>query len=650
MRPSRFTIPTRIFLAFAGVLVAFGIVAGASLLAHERTADTLRLLDEAYVPLVLAVGEAKANASNVQIMTDYVLTDAVRTRIYVATGDQLIRAQIANARRAIERARQLEPSDRDRALLEEVDRSLAGVQADNEETQALFRRLFTAIGHEDRAEAEGLHGQIVTRLGEIARALLRVGNRLRQRIAEVSRSAAEQEQRSVTELALLALLALAAGLFVTWWSQRLLAPLPRLQERVVAVARGDLAARLEVRREDEIGRLAQEFERMVDAIAARDESLRELQRIQERIVASLRSAVVVIDPGGVVRAANAAAGEVLGIERDALDRPLASTGLISAGGGARLEGLDDAIESVATGGDAVTMRAVTMKAAPPRPAPAPGEAGPERQVDVLVTPFGDERGPRRAVLVVADDVTVELATKARLIQTERLAAIGKMAALVTHEVRNPLSSIGLNVEVLSEEIGSTAPAVQAPLRAIQREIDRLTGITEEYLRLARLPAPRLEPEDLGAVLTEVARFVDREMKSAGCTLELRVEPGLPLVAVDEAQIRQALLNLLRNAREAMPRGGEITVSATRVEGGVEIEVRDRGEGIPPERKAKLFDLFHSTKERGTGLGLPLTQQIVVAHRGVIRCEDAPGGGTVFRMTFPSGDGDPGAEDASDRAA
>ena len=192
--------------------------------------------------------------------------------------------------------------------------------------------------------------------------------------------------------------------------------------------------------------------------------------------------------------------------------------------------------------------------------------------------------------------------------------------------------------------------MQAPLRAIQREIDRLTGITEEYLRLARLPAPRLEPEDLGEVVTEVARFVDREMKSAGCTVELRIDPALPLVAVDESQIRQALLNLLRNAREAMPHGGEITVSATRAPGGVEIEVRDRGEGIPPERKEKLFDLFHSTKERGTGLGLPLTQQIVVAHRGVIRCEDAPGGGTVFRMTFPSTDVDPGAEDAGDRAA
>jgi signal transduction histidine kinase len=213
--------------------------------------------------------------------------------------------------------------------------------------------------------------------------------------------------------------------------------------------------------------------------------------------------------------------------------------------------------------------------------------------------------------------------------------MGKMAAHVTHEVRNPLSSIGLNVELLAEELAKSGPAVQAPLRAIQREIDRLTGVTEEYLRLARLPAPRLEPEDLGAVATEVARFVDREMKAAGCAIELRVEPSLPLVAADEAQIRQSLLNLLRNAREATPGGGAITLSVRAIDDGVEIAVRDRGEGIPAERRGRLFDLFYSTKEGGTGLGLPLTQQIVVAHRGRIRCEDAPGGGTVFALWFPA---------------
>src|SRR5690606_30008541 len=125
------------------------------------------------------------------------------------------------------------------------------------------------------------------------------------------------------------------------------------------------------------------------------------------------------------------------------------------------------------------------------------------------------------------------------------------------EVRNPLSSIGLNVEMLGDEIGDAGPEAKALLRAIEREIDRLTEVTEGYLRLARLPAPRLEPDDLGDIAEEVGRFVAREMESSNSRLALDIESDLPLVAADEPQIRQALLNLLRNAREVMPEGGEI---------------------------------------------------------------------------------------------
>src|SRR6185503_3285913 len=103
------------------------------------------------------------------------------------------------------------------------------------------------------------------------------------------------------------------------------------------------------------------------------------------------------------------------------------------------------------------------------------------------------------VLIVAEDVTEELGTNARLIQSERLAAIGRMAAHVTHEVRNPLSSIGLNVEMLEEELEHAGPEAKELLRAVHREIEHLTAITEEYLRVARLPNPQLEPEDIGDI-------------------------------------------------------------------------------------------------------------------------------------------------------
>ncbi|UJR79613.1 sensor histidine kinase [Sandaracinus amylolyticus] len=626
MKRARLTIPTRIFLAFASVLVAFGIVSGTSLVQHQRTSENLRLLHEAYVPLVMRIAEAQANGAVVNNMLEYVLDEreSRRTRSWISAARQVGPRRLSQALTAVERVERLEGPEPDRATLASVRETLAQIQQAYERTDSLYGEFFAALDRDDRARAVELHAEIVRREAQIARQLLVTRNRVESRFEETSRSAAEQERRSVIEIAVLALLALLAGLGVTWWSQRLLAPLPKLQSRVVAVARGDLSTRLETGRDDEIGRLAQEFERMVDAIAARDREVRELQRIQERIVASLRSAVVVVDAEGRVRAANQSADPVLGIGRSAIDRPLDDTGLVE-----RLAGLDDAIDRVAIGGEPVALQSATLTGDPPR------------HVDVRVSPFGtDAIAGRIPVLVVADDVTEELATKARLIQTERLAAMGKMAAHVTHEVRNPLSSIGLNVEVLADELSGAGPEVAAPLRAIQREIDRLTGITEEYLRLARLPAPLLTPEDLGAVATEVARFVERELAAAQCRIEMRVEPDLPLVAADEAQIRQALLNLIRNAREAMPQGGPVTLSVRRSddrathERGVEIAIADRGEGIPPERRGRVFDLFFSTKERGTGLGLSLTQQIVVAHRGHIRCEDGAEGGTTFVMWFP----------------
>jgi signal transduction histidine kinase len=160
-------------------------------------------------------------------------------------------------------------------------------------------------------------------------------------------------------------------------------------------------------------------------------------------------------------------------------------------------------------------------------------------------------------------------------------------------------------------------------------------VTEEYLRLARLPQPRLEADDLGELAESAASFVRKEMDAAGVKLDVEIARGLPLVAMDEPQIRQALLNLLRNAREAMPGGGTIGLRVSAREGGVTVSVHDQGPGIPAEARERIFDLFFTTKESGTGLGLPLTQQIVVAHGGRIRCDSTPGAGTTFDLWLPA---------------
>ena len=172
------------------------------------------------------------------------------------------------------------------------------------------------------------------------------------------------------------------------------------------------------------------------------------------------------------------------------------------------------------------------------------------------------------------------------------------------------------------------------MHAIVGEVDRLNGVTEEYLRFARLPKPAFAREDLNEILSGLVEFFAPELKQAGVAVTLDLAPDLPPVRADEGQLRAAFLNLVRNSREAMPRGGRISIRTRRVDDGVEAEVRDTGGGIPAEALQRIFDPFYSTKEKGTGLGLAFTQQVVQEHGGSVRCESAPGVGTVFTVRLP----------------
>ncbi len=233
------------------------------------------------------------------------------------------------------------------------------------------------------------------------------------------------------------------------------------------------------------------------------------------------------------------------------------------------------------------------------------------------------------------------AKRTALLRAERLAAVGRMAAQVSHEIRNPLSSIGLNAELMADELTAArfddpahAEEARALLAAIAKEVDRLTDITEEYLRFARMPRPALATEDLGALVRGVLSFTAGELGAAGITVVPEIDAGL-FVLADEGQLRRALLNLLRNAREAMAGGGTLTVRAEAAgDDRVAVSVADTGPGIPDADRERIFDPFYSTKERGTGLGLALTQQIVAEHQGTIRCESELGAGTRFRIELP----------------
>jgi two-component system, NtrC family, sensor kinase len=237
---------------------------------------------------------------------------------------------------------------------------------------------------------------------------------------------------------------------------------------------------------------------------------------------------------------------------------------------------------------------------------------------------------------------------AELLASERLAAIGKMAAQVTHEVRNPLSSLALNVELLEEELAEKGGEALSLLTAIKLEIERLTALTEKYLSLARRSRPDFHDEDLGSVVSDAVKSAEAELAEHEIQSQLAIESGLPMVSVDEAQIRQVMLNLIRNAREAMAGGGELVVNVRRpawepqrpelrppAEPEVlEISVADSGSGMDEQTREHLFEPFFTTKRNGNGLGLAITQEIIEAHGGKIRCERLTPRGTRFVIELP----------------
>jgi signal transduction histidine kinase len=227
----------------------------------------------------------------------------------------------------------------------------------------------------------------------------------------------------------------------------------------------------------------------------------------------------------------------------------------------------------------------------------------------------------------------------QLSKWERLAAVGSMAAKVAHEIRNPLSSVTLNVELLSDEVAGyqacdTREAIEL-LQSIQSELDRLRRLVDEYMTFARMPVTNLEKVELRDLVQQVAKFSAPEMAHHGIAIDIAPSGASPELFLDRDQIRQVLLNLLRNSLEAMPSGGTITIRIDEdTDGGVEIGIIDTGVGIDPANLERVFDPFYSTKDMGTGLGLAFVQQVMSEHGGRVVCTSQPERGAAFRLVFP----------------
>ena len=262
-------------------------------------------------------------------------------------------------------------------------------------------------------------------------------------------------------------------------------------------------------------------------------------------------------------------------------------------------------------------------------------------VEVSVSLLHDPQGQPIGRSAILRDITERKRLEAEKLRAERLAVIGAMSARLAHEIRNPLSSIKLNialvhdeVDTLSKDHSATANEARSLLRSIDSEVHRIQRVTEDYLQFARLPKPRRELVSLNEMLGQGLSFMDSLFHATHVTARTEFDPSLPRIEADEGQLWQAILNLVRNALEAMPQGGTLSVSTARSGSNAVLTVSDTGKGINLQEQEQIFKPFFSTKASGTGLGLPLAQQVVSEHDGSIRFESVPGKGTTFVIELP----------------
>ncbi len=277
----------------------------------------------------------------------------------------------------------------------------------------------------------------------------------------------------------------------------------------------------------------------------------------------------------------------------------------------------------------------------------PGVDGRPIPVSIVTAPITGRSGNVEAAVAVLRDLSRIRQLEEEVRRGETLAAAGRMAVGLAHEIRNPLGAIRGAVQLLGKELGEET-RWREYTDVLMKEVDRVNRILESLLDLGRPVQLRLGPLNLHQLLERVALLSEEMAVSRNVRIVKRYDPSLPPILADEDRILQVFHNLVRNAIEAMPRGGRLTLTTrpsmsplfAKVDLGtgarhfVEVQVADEGEGIPEALKDKIFDPFVTTKERGLGLGLALCHRILEDHKGAIQVESVPGKGTTVSCFVP----------------
>ncbi|MGZ3425633.1 MAG: two-component system sensor histidine kinase NtrB [Polyangia bacterium] len=358
-------------------------------------------------------------------------------------------------------------------------------------------------------------------------------------------------------------------------------------------------------------RLATELRRAGEHIASQGIKLRDLAALHQDVIRGLTSGLVTVGRDGRILTFNSAAADITGRSAgEAIGRPLVEI----------MPGLAALQASVGDG--ALLRRGEVMQAV------AGGLV--QRTLGVSLSPLVDSYGRTVGRIVNFQDLTELRRMEAAMQRTERLAAVGRLAAGIAHEIRNPLAAISGSIELLSQTMqGDGAKENKELMSIVIREVDRLNGLITELLEFARPRSLETERLDGAATMAEMLKVFENDKRLGDVRVEL-VAADAVFVEADPSQLRQVVWNLLRNAAEAAPHQ-TITVELRADAEFASLTVRDRGPGISPEHRARMFEPFFSTKEGGTGLGLATVHRIVEEHKGTVELDCPASGGTAVTV-------------------
>jgi signal transduction histidine kinase len=441
-----------------------------------------------------------------------------------------------------------------------------------------------------------------------------------------------------TAIAALAISTIVATLLSQW----MLRPIHVIQSGLSRLGRGELDVRLDLP-EQEFRDLGSSFEAVSAQLSAiRSKALPGGSTDFESVMENLEDAVALFSPEGELMFSNAAMRALL--------PSLAARALESGSAVAKLptdNPVRQLIERSLAGRK--SQGPVSVALGPPA---EPEQEGPERLL--LCHAIEDSSGRFLGAMLVARNLGYLTHVHTTLNYSRKLAALGRLMAGVAHEVKNPLNAMTIHLELLKQKLAAlrepiTVPAVAGidgaaggrppdlakHVNIISDEIKRLDQVVVGFLKFARPDELKLQPVHLSALISEVTSMTAPEAERRRIAIKTDCQPSVPEINADPGMLQQALLNLAINACQAMPEGGTLRIACRSADRRrVEVDIEDTGEGIPPEHLGRIFDLYFTTKEKGSGIGLSMVFRIVQLHDGEIEVQSTPGRGTTFKLLFP----------------